>query len=1224
MSSEKVSQLITQLSNPNLRMRQKAAEEIGALGSEAKDAAPYLISFISNFNSNRGTHGSLELDLCISVLRAIVAIEESQLLVRELVQQLHNNPSWEVREQVAKYLGEIGIDAKDTIPELEARFIEDVDFNVRYNSKIAAAKIQNEVVSINELLHNVIGYNFLELNEVVEGQAEAEIKKDYAKNSEYYSPDSSGLNTFFNAKARMNEKERLREEIRKKYLSNIFHKSDNILSALKAISSIGKLGNACLDEIDQLNNLLTETYTSPQFLGKEDSLIFDLFRLNIIQAVAKIKETSYVIPQISGFLQNSNIEIRKAAAILLKGWESIAIDAIDDLRARVSTDADEDVRIEAFNAVIEILNNNPKELIRELIQALTNSDLKICIRAIWELEALGEDAKEALPSLRKLVLKNDWIIVRDAFNAIKTILQNSRTELQQELIDNLNHPTREIRLSVVKDLTSLGYMSIEYFDNVITLAADSQYNEILREAVQAIVVRATESELTQKCINLLENDHPKLVPPTLVEDLNLSNENKEKFVNSLWNYLYNCQNISEITFKVFNSILLVKYNNGNIDTLGNDIFLNEHLSTEIKYHTLFSQYQNGFLIDKLDVSSTIKESIIKIIVEFTNRNHHKDIYTGANYWIHRKAVQWLKQNILIEENVPSDLYQQSIQAFKKLAFSDSSTSVIQELAKEALLIQSNISRKSLNQNDNEKNKEVLDIFQTKNLTQQTEAITNLIKEDTNSIIDLWIQWIIDFDGDRASIARITSEKIRTSKNAVIPLVTQLEQRWQPTDDFKAKIRHRLIENFKILDCFNPKPNDKPKSLDRLEEWLISMKDNSSNYSDQIRAEFERKQIDRRQLAEKIIDILVKQEIDNYALQIQKRIARQLADMSDDRFFANSLDQYNKIKEELRKHAVPALARRLPKESDIEIRESMARVLGNVGGTFAVDALAQAVVGEERTRTARQDLLAKYYLEPSKARSEEAAIILKSAVQEAKKTLWMQQWLNIATFATGMFLLTSGAIISITNDDIAKRVGGVAAGIGGITGLVVQLVKDPLNRIQNAMSNLIQAETAFTSFIWELNLNGTYIQSQYVAEGILSNEEIAQTVDRIENSMNLTMNLVSEHLNSENQGVFPRLKSLVPPISEVEKPITIYGQNLKKEHVNRLIAINHRLIEPEAIISWKENAVKFKIPSTFSSNGNEYESVWVSLFVDGIESNVLPLQILRSPSLSTIKPDNIDV
>jgi hypothetical protein len=120
-----------------------------------------------------------------------------------------------------------------------------------------------------------------------------------------------------------------------------------------------------------------------------------------------------------------------------------------------------------------------------------------------------------------------------------------------------------------------------------------------------------------------------------------------------------------------------------------------------------------------------------------------------------------------------------------------------------------------------------------------------------------------------------------------------------------------------------------------------------------------------------------------------------------------------------------------------------------------------------------------------------------------------------------------------------------------------------------------------------------------------------------------MNLVYYHLNSENQGVFPRLKSLVPPISEVDKPITIYGQNLKKKDVNRLIAINHRLIEPESIISWNENAVKFKIPPTSSSIESDQGSVWVSLFVDGIESNVLPLQVIRSPSLPTVNTENID-
>jgi hypothetical protein len=59
-----------------------------------------------------------------------------------------------------------------------------------------------------------------------------------------------------------------------------------------------------------------------------------------------------------------------------------------------------------------------------------------------------------------------------------------------------------------------------------------------------------------------------------------------------------------------------------------------------------------------------------------------------------------------------------------------------------------------------------------------------------------------------------------------------------------------------------------------------------------------------------------------------------------------------------------------------------------------------------------------------------------------------------------------------------------------------------------MANLVQVETAFTSFIWELNLNGTYIQSKYVAKGESHDEDIKQTVDRIEGAMNLAMILVA--------------------------------------------------------------------------------------------------------------------
>ena len=100
-------------------------------------------------------------------------------------------------------------------------------------------------------------------------------------------------------------------------------------------------------------------------------------------------------------------------------------------------------------------------------------------------------------------------------------------------------------------------------------------------------------------------------------------------------------------------------------------------------------------------------------------------------------------------------------------------------------------------------------------------------------------------------------------------------------------------------------------------------------------------------------------------------------------------------------------------------------------------------------------------------------------------------------------------------------------MAGLVGLVIQILREPLARIQNAVTRLVQVETAFTSFIWELNLNGTYIQSQYVAEGVLKDEHIARTVGRIESAMHLAMDLVARYAEDGTIASIPRLSAIFP-------------------------------------------------------------------------------------------------
>jgi hypothetical protein len=501
--------------------------------------------------------------------------------------------------------------------------------------------------------------------------------------------------------------------------------------------------------------------------------------------------------------------------------------------------------------------------------------------------------------------------------------------------------------------------------------------------------------------------------------------------------------------------------------------------------------------------------------------------------------------------------------------------------------------------------------------EKVEAIAKLVeagsREALRGLTSQWVQWIAR---DAKSLVESTADVMRSSPFAVQSLVDHLVQEWRPDVDFTAKIRSELLP-FQYRDMLWTVYDGERIGAERTErfaEWLAAVGQSSEPINELKKTAALNRWSDER-LAKEIIDQLVIEEVAFRALRIQHRIAKQLADMSDPKFFDGEPLKaiHLKIREELKRHAVPVLGRRLPKEDNVEIRESMAQALGYIGGREAIDALSRAVAGEERIRSARQELLAKYYLEPSKARSEEAANILKEAAAEAKRTLRLQHGLNVATFIGGLLILTAGFLTSILVPDTSTRVVGFLAGLGGLAGLVTQMIKAPIDRVQHAMANLVQIETAFTSFIWELNLNGTYIQSQYVAEGVLTDSEIAQTVGRIEDAMHLAMNLVAVYTQDRGQRIVTRLNNLLPASGAAGSAVTVIGQHLRGDSSDNkgtagLIAINHVPINA-AELSWNDREVKFKLPSIAGFQNDT--TVWISLFVDGMETNSLPFHLLNN-------------
>jgi hypothetical protein len=163
-----------------------------------------------------------------------------------------------------------------------------------------------------------------------------------------------------------------------------------------------------------------------------------------------------------------------------------------------------------------------------------------------------------------------------------------------------------------------------------------------------------------------------------------------------------------------------------------------------------------------------------------------------------------------------------------------------------------------------------------------------------------------------------------------------------------------------------------------------------------------------------------------------------------------------------------------------------------------------------------------------------------------------------------------------------------------------------------MANLVQIETAFTSFIWELNLNGTYIQSQYVAEGVLQDKDIAKTVSRIEGAMGLAMNLVSVYTHNGNT-LKGNIKSLSPSVTKAGSEITISGNCLNgvtpgAKGVGMILIDN----EPSAvdIKEWNNHEVSFLFPEKLAPAENS-KIYRIGLLVDGVETNTLPLKVVAN-------------
>ncbi len=520
----------------------------------------------------------------------------------------------------------------------------------------------------------------------------------------------------------------------------------------------------------------------------------------------------------------------------------------------------------------------------------------------------------------------------------------------------------------------------------------------------------------------------------------------------------------------------------------------------------------------------------------------------------------------------------------------------------------------------------------KDLSQEekaSELISSAIKYGSDGslkfILEQCVIWVAS--DKNATLVDQASQKARYLPGAVLALVDLLNNRkdLSKVAEVREYVLQKVLEEQKnpaVSRVFREpefaKAEMDPHTSKELEKWCWTLKEKDKGFADLVvshenlirKPNGELLPVPTYELAKLLLNRLMDIELDERELVVQKWITKLLGEMSDRWFFEDKMETYNRIKVQLERLAIEPLSKRLPKEENIDIRENLVKILGNIGGRVAVDALVRTVTGEERERAARQELLSEYYLKPSKARSEEAAHLLNEAVNNAKKTMQLLQTLNVATFVMGAILIMGGVTIAVVSEELGGRLTGVLAGLGGLAAILTQFLKDPLERIQRAMADLVQVQTAFTSFVWELNLNGTYIQSQYVAEGVLTDFDLRRTIDRVDQAMERTMHLIQVYADGSTNLQPPRVEYLIPSFDSAGMSITLFGQSLKSFKTDKekfLLAINHLPVEA-TLQMWSDQHATFNLDAARLQSYDPNARLWVSLLVNGEETNALPLTL----------------
>lgn len=249
-------------------------------------------------------------------------------------------------------------------------------------------------------------------------------------------------------------------------------------------------------------------------------------------------------------------------------------------------------------------------------------------------------------------------------------------------------------------------------------------------------------------------------------------------------------------------------------------------------------------------------------------------------------------------------------------------------------------------------------------------------------------------------------------------------------------------------------------------------------------------LSRGAIAANIVKAL-KNTLDDWA----ERLAHYAVQVRDDRILS-SLSHALASEPEARRKAVRIL-NQYASDSSGDARELATAALKEIGGEEAFQSL--------------EELLQSRYIQPSTDLQEASFKVFTDTIERMRRNYEASIKMNSVVFWLGIVVVVAGIGSAFLGPD-GGAVFGTAGVVAGLGTLVSLFLFGPLNRYQHALTELVQIEVTFVSFMHRLLQARSIFEQLYLA-GDIDLDGLARFDELLESSMRQTVELLEANVTT---------------------------------------------------------------------------------------------------------------